>query len=157
MTADVNDLITERVNSAIDEYNLGADKTIELGIAPMNIILCCISNHPWEKVTELESNGWDSDYFITYYNPLTKKFIHITSSGYYGTARMSIISKDEVLDGLSYEEASEVEGEFITADEDFQNKLAELKKAYDANEEAFYNHMSKLDGLIKDLSKVLVE
>ena len=151
----MKDEIRSLVKSVVDRFENGSSENESIDIAPMGIIIDIIEELGWEKFSDLDSNGWDCDYSVTYYQPNKERFVHITASGYYGHARIYVISNEEAIDSLSYDEATEIESEHILNMNEFQNKMKELREQEEALDARFYESLNRTSELLKKASKLV--
>lgn len=79
-------------------------KNLDLDFVTMNLLERTLENEHWIAVSDINENGWESDYSRLYYNPVSDVYINASAQGYYGTGKITRIEEEEALESLSFDE-----------------------------------------------------
>lgn len=74
---------------------------VEFEVISMDKLVKKAERLDWVQVSCVDRNGWESDYFVNFYIPSKEAFVHISTSGYYGTGYIEKISEEEVVESLT--------------------------------------------------------
>lgn len=152
----IDRLIDESIIKLLDNIDIDDKFKVNFEFVTMNMLVEKANNLGWKKVSDLDKNGWDSDYFINYYIPDKKAFVLVSASGYYGTGYITKISEEEVIDGASDDDLDEIEDLSIFSDE-AQEKLADIKAKIEENDLKMSRLSDELLNRLREVERNLEE
>ena len=122
----IDRLVDESIIELLDNIDTCDNYKVTFKFVTMSMLIEKANNLGWKKVSGIDENGWDSDYFVNYYIPDKKVFVLISTSGYYGSGYITKISEEEAIDGLSEDADLDEIDDFSIFSEEFQEKLLEI-------------------------------